>query len=411
MNVPLKRIKNYEDLGLGLFIHWGLYSQLEQGEWTEFIHGIDKTKYEKLADTFTAKNFDAEKIVKQAKNMGAKYIVLTSKHHEGFFLYDSKGLSNFDAVHSAAKRDLIKEFVDTCNKYDIKPFLYMATYDWHNPLYETDFNKYLEYLRKSVEILSKNYGPIGGFWFDGNWNKKDADWKLDELYGTIRKYQPEAMIINNTGLKNRGKIINPEIDAVTYERGTPDSINHGDADQKYVAGEMSLTLNQHWGYAKADINFKSPREIIENICHARNIGANILVNIGLTGTGSIPTISKEYMKMIGLWMQNNGQAIYKARPTEIKPGDGLKDFALFDGKNLYLFIFNLKIVGNSNVVLGGEGINPRSFTGISHNIKNISWLDNQEELSFIQNNDMLTINATGFKYGTDLIVRVAKVEF
>ncbi|MFD1418732.1 alpha-L-fucosidase [Companilactobacillus keshanensis] len=411
MNVPLKRIRDYEDLGLGLFIHWGLYSQLSQGEWTEFIHGINKEKYEKLANTFSAKDFDAEEIVQQAKSMGAKYIVLTSKHHEGFFLYDSQGLSDFDSVHSLAKRDLIKEFVDACHKYDIKPFLYMATYDWHNPLYEKDFNKYLEYLRKSVEILSKNYGSIGGFWFDGNWNKKDADWHLDDLYGTIRKYQPDAMIINNTGLKNRGKIINPEIDAVTYERGTPDSINHGEDGQKYVAGEISLTLNQHWGYAKSDINFKSPREVIETICHARDIGANILVNIGLTGTGKIPTISEEYMKFIGVWMDHNKQAIYKTRPTDIESGYQMKDFALSDEKDLYLFIFDLKIVGNSNVVLGGEGVNPRSFTGINKQAKKISWLDNKEKLSFTQNNDMLTIDATGFKYGTDLIVRVAKVEF
>ena len=91
----------------------------------------------------------------------------------------------------------------------------MASYDWHHPDYEANFDNFLEYLRKSVEILCTNYGPIGGFWFDGNWNKKQANWKLDELYGTIRKYQPETIIINNTGLKNRGKISDPQIDAVT----------------------------------------------------------------------------------------------------------------------------------------------------------------------------------------------------
>ena len=92
--------------------------------------------------------------------MGAKYIVLTTKHHEGFFLYDTQGLSEFDAMHSPAHRDLIREFIDACHKYNVQPFLYMATYDWHSELYETDFNKYLDYLLKSVEILCKNYGSI-----------------------------------------------------------------------------------------------------------------------------------------------------------------------------------------------------------------------------------------------------------
>lgn len=126
MSMPVERIKNYEHMGLGLFIHWGLYSQMEQGEWTEFIHDIDQRKYEELINTFTAKDFNAESIVKKAKNMGAKYIVLTTKHHEGFFLYDTKGLSDFDVMHSPAKRDLIKEYVDACHKYDINPF-----FTWH----------------------------------------------------------------------------------------------------------------------------------------------------------------------------------------------------------------------------------------------------------------------------------------
>ncbi len=183
------RIKQYEDMGLGLFIHWGLYSQLGVGEWTEFIHERPQAEYEQAIHTFTAADFNPKQIVHEAKKMGAKYIVLTTKHHEGFFLYDTHGLSDFDVMHSPAGRDLIKEFVDACNNEGIKPFFYMATYDWHNPLYKTDFNAYLEYLRKSVELLCTNYGTIGGLWFDGNWNKKDADWHLDELYGTIRRYQ------------------------------------------------------------------------------------------------------------------------------------------------------------------------------------------------------------------------------
>ncbi len=293
MSEPLPRIKAYEDMGLGLFVHWGLYSQLAAGEWTELIHERPKAEYERLIETFDARDFDADDLVATAKEMGAGYITLTTKHHEGFFLYDTQGLSTFDAPHSAARRDLVAEFADACHRGGIKPFFYMATYDWHSPLYETDFDAYLEYLRKSVEILCRNYGELGGFWFDGNWNKKEADWKLPELYGTIRKWQPDTIIINNTGLKNRGKIVDPEIDVTTYERHIAGEVNHGEPDGKYVAGEVSVTTNKHWGIAAGDLDYKSPRELIETIANARRAGANALVNIGPTAGGAIQALTAQ----------------------------------------------------------------------------------------------------------------------
>lgn len=412
MMLPLKRVRDYEDLGMGLFIHWGLYSYLEQGEWTEYIHKLDKDKYEKIEEKFDASKFDADKIVKAAKNMGAKYIVLTTKHHEGFFLYDTLGLSNFDAKHCKAHRDLVREFVDACNREQIKPFFYIATYDWHSELYRSNFEEYLKYLQKSVEILCKNYGEVGGFWFDGNWDKADADWKLDELYGMIRKYQPNSIIINNTGLENRGKAINSEIDAVTYERGNPESINHESNFKKYVAGEISLTMNKHWGYAKNDINFVSPQNLIESICDARYVGANILINTGLMGDGSIPVLDYEYMKLIGKWFAQYGEAIYGYKTSEdIKSSYNSRDFALVGENCVYLFIYDLQNVGNKNVVLGGEGINPRSFIGFNNEIKSIKWMDNKESLDFIQNSNMITLDATGFPYGINYVVRIAKAEF
>lgn len=415
MNRELTRIKKYEDLGIGLFIHWGLYSQLKVGEWTEYIHHRDKREYEQLINKFNAEEFDANYLVSNAKKMGAKYIVLTTKHHEGFFLYDTKGLSKFDAIHSPAKRDIIKEFINACNKQKIKPFLYMATYDWHSDLYQNNFEGYLNYLLESVRILCTNYGPIGGFWFDGDWNKKDANWKLDRLYGMIRKYQPNAIIVNNTGLKNRGKISNPEIDVVTYERKTPDQVNHGFGG-KYVAGEASITMNQHWGFAKNDVNFKSTKEIVENIVHARGIGANILLNIGLTGTGKIPIMNQAIMEQVGKWVNMANESLYETRPKqELRASGNAKDVVLQNkSKNsIYLFIHDLKIVGNENVVLGGEGINLRSFSGIFKEIKKITWLDNGESVPFMQdkNKGILTIDAGGYTYGTDWCVRVAKINF
>ena len=145
MKIPQakKYITDFEQMGFGMFVHWGLYSQIGKGEWIYALDNMKMTDYEKLKDTFTAENFDAEQLVLTAKNAGCKYITLTTRHHEGFSLYDTCGLSDFDAPHSPAGRDLIKEYVDACRKYDIVPFFYHTTLDWHNPDFENNFNDYL----------------------------------------------------------------------------------------------------------------------------------------------------------------------------------------------------------------------------------------------------------------------------
>ena len=160
---------------------------------------IPGAEYRKLQESFAGENFDAEKIARLAAETGMKYAVLTTRHHGGFSLYDTKGLNSFDSIHSPAGRDFTREFAEACRAEGIKPFFYHTTLDWMEEDFEKDFDRYLEYLRQSVEILCTEYGEIGGFWFDGNWSRPDADWKLDELYGMIRRLQPNALIINNTG--------------------------------------------------------------------------------------------------------------------------------------------------------------------------------------------------------------------
>lgn len=167
---------------------------------------IPGAEYRKLQESFAGENFDAEKIARLAAETGMKYAVLTTRHHGGFSLYDTKGLNSFDSIHSPAGRDFTREFAEACRAEGIKPFFYHTTLDWMEEDFEKDFDRYLEYLRQSVEILCTEYGEIGGFWFDGNWSRPDADWKLDELYGMIRRLQPNALIINNTGLSDRGTI-------------------------------------------------------------------------------------------------------------------------------------------------------------------------------------------------------------
>ena len=136
----LDRITAYEKLGLGLFIHWGLYSQLSKGEWIFKFGKFSMDEYQKLSDTFTAEDFDADALVCFAKENGFKYIVLTTRHHDGFSLYDTCGLCDFDSPHSRANRDIVREFVDACNKHNVIPFLYHTTIDWYNSDYQNDFD-------------------------------------------------------------------------------------------------------------------------------------------------------------------------------------------------------------------------------------------------------------------------------
>jgi len=231
--VPEKRILDFEEMGFGMFVHWGLYSQMGRGEWAKYLYNIPQEEYGKLADTFTASKFDAQKMAQIAKKAGVKYITLTTRHHDGFSLYDTKGLNTYDAPHSAAGRDLIREFVDGCRAEGIVPFFYHTTLDWYNPDFKNDFKTYLQYLRDSVEILCSEYGKIGGLWFDGNWSRQD-DWEEDALYAVIRKHQPDAIIVNNTGLGARGALGNPELDSVTFEQGRPEPMNR-DGMPKYIA--------------------------------------------------------------------------------------------------------------------------------------------------------------------------------
>ena len=407
--VPEKRIAEFENRAFGMFIHWGLYSSLRQGEWTLNIHKIPENKYRECFNNFTAEDFDADKIVSLAKKAGMKYITLTTRHHDGFSLYDTRGLSNYDVMHTPCKRDLIKEFVDACNKQDMLPMFYHTTLDWIHPDFDKNFDAYLEYLRKSVEILCTHYGKIGGLWFDGNWSKRGADWKLDELYGMIHRLQPDAMIINNTGLSEQGKTGHPEIDSVTFEQGQATPMNR-EGMPKYVTAEMCQTMNRHWGIAEYDIDYKSPRQMIERLTHARKVGANYLLNIGLDAQGGITKMSEALLETIGIWTNMAKESLYEGKPCELICSHQ-KDFVLKKGKDYFVYVHDLNLLGPKDVVAAYKSTTEgHCIKGITGKVKSMKWVDNNEELLFTQNEDILSYRAVGFYYGRHYIVRIAKIE-
>jgi alpha-L-fucosidase len=311
-------------------------------------------------------------------------------------------------MHTLAKRDLIKDFVEGCRAEGILPLLYHTTLDWYQKSFHDDFDAYLDYLRKSVEVLCTHYGPLGGFWFDGNWSKKDADWREDELYGLIRRLQPEAMIVNNTGLHRRGAKGHPEIDSVTFEQGRPTPLDRRGM-KKYVAGEMCQTMNRHWGIGINDFAYMGPPQIIENLCACRKVGANYLLNVGPTATGAIPDYEAAALGRVGDWVRMHADAIYDGRPCGIEAeGD---DFGLCTGGNTYLFVHKLGVRGDKNVTVGPSGAGPRTFRGVKHKVTSAEWVDNGQKLKFQQDlaAGTLTVHATGFPYGTNTVVRVVRL--
>ena len=400
-------IKDFENYGLGLFVHFGIYSVIERGEWVKMADEMSDEEYYAYAEKFNPVADWADRLVKTAKNAGCKYITLTTRHHDGFSLYDTCGLNELDTVHSCG-RDLVREFVDACRKEDIIPFFYHTILDWHDLRYKADFKAYLQYLRDSVEVLCKNYGKIGGLWFDGMWDSNTVDWEEDALYGVIRKYQPEAMIINNTGLSKLGALGHIELDSVTFERGKPQPINMEGAP-KYIASEMCEALNDHWGYAEEDLNIKSPARIIEELAECRRYGANMLLNVGLMGDGMLSGMDEGTLKALGIWMKYNGEAIREPKPTDIAIEQKPRDFILRKGDTYFLFVYGLPSYFDVNVSVSSETFYDEAFD-FDREIKNVTWLDGGADVEFKQNDGKVVIHTRPFHYGRHLVVRVAKIE-
>ena len=377
-----------------------------KGEWSKNLCNIPWEEYYKAMNKFCPNENWAQELAAAAKAAGCRYITLTTRHHDGFSLFDTCGLNKYDAPHVCG-RDLVREFVDACRANDIVPFFYHTLLDWHEESYQTNFKKYLLYLRKSVELLCSNYGKIGGLWFDGMWDKPEEDWEEDALYATIRRHQPEALIINNTGLFHQGALGHIELDSVTFERGRPKPINLADSP-KYIASEMCETLADHWGYAELDFNFKSTNDLIETFAICRRYRSNFLLNVGPKADGSLRTIDKGVLEILGQWATINHEALHDPAPVNIEIENKPRNFLLKNGNHYYLFLFDISMRGDSNVAINRETDLDNTFR-LPETVKSICWLDNQKPLAFTQEGDRVTVTAEPYSYGHSFVVRVAKI--
>lgn len=407
-------VKTFETYGLGMFVHFGLYSLIGRGEWAKHSLGIPDEEYEPLAKVFCPDHGWADNLARTAKEAGCRYITLTTRHHDGFSLYDTCGITDYDIAHGAEPgRDLVREFTDACRKYGIIPFFYHTLLDWHRPEYRTDFPAYLRYLRESVEVLCTRYGKIGGFWFDGKWNRPQDDWEEDALYAMIRSHQPDAMLINNSGMDARGALGHIELDSVTFERGKPKPINL-DCSPKYIASEMCQIFGDHWGFAENDLNFKSPAAIIEDLAACRKVGSNFLINVGPRADGSIRPADLGALSVLGRWTEIFGEAIRTPRPFPGTVDGGEKDFVLRDGsvKTCYLFVHGLPVNLSPAAFAARKESFIRAFDCPEKPLSAV-WMDNGEALDFSWDPDgkRIRVLATPYPYGTNLVVRVAKITF
>jgi alpha-L-fucosidase len=321
----------FQDAKFGMFIHWGVYSVLGDGEWVMNNRKMTAAEYEKLPPQFNPTEFNAAEWVALAKSAGMKYITITSKHHDGFAMFATKQ-SDWNIVdRTPYKKDPIKMLADECHKQGIKLFFYHSELDWHNPDYYPlgrtghttgrpaggDWNKYLDYMDGQLTELLTNYGPIGGIWFDGWWDKPDADWQLQRTYALIHRLQPEAMIGNN-----HHHAPFPGEDFQMFEKDLPGHSTQS-FNQESEIGTLPLetceTINNAWGYNKNDDHFKSTKDLIHYLVRAAGYNSNFLLNVGPMPNGKIQPEFVERLKGMGAWMAKNGQSIYGTRGGPITP--------------------------------------------------------------------------------------------
>jgi len=329
----LKAREEFQDNKFGIFIHWGIYSMMADGEWIMHNRNINHEEYAQLASGFYPSKFNAAEWVSAIKESGAKYICITSRHHDGFSMFDTQ-YSDYNIVKATPfKRDVIKELADECRKQGIKLHFYYSHLDWkrddYYPLGRTgrgtgrtthgEWKDYYQFMNNQLTELLTNYGQIGAIWFDGWWDHDqdpNFDWQLPEQYALIHRLQPATLIGNN-----HHQTPFPGEDFQMFERDLPGENKAGLSGQ--AIGQLPLetceTMNGMWGYRITDRNYKSTKVLVQYLVNAAGRNTNLLMNIGPQPNGELPAISVERLKEMGEWMKVYGETIYGTRGGMVSP--------------------------------------------------------------------------------------------
>jgi len=351
------RMQWWRDAGFGMFIHWGLYAvpagqygeEKNHAEWIQETANIPVNEYEKYTAQFNPVKFNAKEWVQLAKNAGMKYIVITSKHHDGFCLWDSK-VSDYDIIdRTPYQKDILKELAEACEKEGIIFCFYHSIMDWHHPDAQginhpnynygkgpnPKFSNYVEgYMKPQLKELLSNYGKIGVLWFDGEWINEWTEDQGKDTYNYLRNLQPDLIINNRVGKGRQGMEGMNAYDDAAGDFGTPEQeILEGKSTLDW---EACMTMNDHWGFNKFDDNFKSTEMLIHNLIDIAAKGGNYLLNVGPTMEGLIPGESVNRLKEMGAWMTINGEVIHNSRGTNhFKEGESIYYIRSNDNQYLY----------------------------------------------------------------------------
>jgi len=294
-----QRMAWWHQATFGMFIHWGLYSVIGQHEWAMEVEGVPIPQYEKLAKNFKPRPHAARDWARLAKAAGQKYMVMTTKHHEGFCHWDTK-LTDYCSPKQGPGRDLVREFVDAARAEGLRVGFYYSLMDWHHPdgakckTDETARRRFVDYTHGLIRELMSNYGKIDILWYDVDWPLTPEEWESEKMNQMVFELQPEIIVNNRNGLE--GDFSTPEQEVRAAQSGR--------------AWESCMTLNDSWGFNRYDDAWKTPKTIVANLANCARGGGNYLLNIGPEPDGSIPPESINCLQAVGKWLGTNGKAIY-----------------------------------------------------------------------------------------------------
>jgi len=355
----IRRMKWWHEAKFGMFIHLGLYSVVGRHEWVMEMEGIPVAEYEQLAQRFNPKPNAARDWARLAKRAGMKYMVMGTKHHEGFCLFDTK-FTNYCAPKQACGRDVVAEYVKAARAEGLRFGFYYSLMDWHHPdgarcaEDEAARKRLVEYIHGQVGELMTNYGKVDILWYDVPWPLSAEGWESAKMNRMVRELQPDIVINNRSGL--------PE------DFSTPEQHVRGESAGR--AWEACMTMNRSWGYHKADDAWKTPKQILNYLIACARDGGNYLLNIGPKADGSVPEESVSILNVVGEWMDKYGETIYGAEPCDVKRST-FANFTL-QGNTLYVHV----------LFWPGE---EWSIGGLQTRVKSASLLPTGDSVEFEQN--------------------------
>jgi alpha-L-fucosidase len=383
-----RRMKWWREARFGMFIHWGLYAQPGRHEWVMNRERIPIAEYEKLADTWKPKERPAREWAKLAKQSGMKYMVMTTKHHEGFCLWDTKQ-TDYNAAKHGPGRDLVREYVEACREFGLKIGFYYSLMDWHHPdgaicaKDESARRRFIEFTDGCVRELCTNYGKIDILWYDVSWPLSSPElWESVRRNAMVRELQPDIIINNRSQL--------PE------DFGTPEE--HVTAEGKGRDWEACMTFNGSWGYMPSAIDWRPVREVIGMLRTAAGGQGNLLLNIGPKPDGSVPEEAYERLPLVGKWLEKNGEAVY-GKVDRCDKMDWMPTGQFTQKENTLYFWCNRW--PGKELAIGG----------LQMKVQKISFLVNGEPIAFEQTENRLVMKGLPEKSPDDIAgVTIIKME-